>query len=348
MNRGGQRVWIVGPDFFDTVPAVARAFERLGWETKCYAYDFVRYSPARLFLWRVARRLELCLDVRLSPSLEMLWYNAFLRENVIRGVLAEPPDLLVFFRTFRLNAETRQALVTLGRPILTWATDSLSRYGRCAGIWDIAIRNYVFDGADLQESCRWLPLGYNDEVFRPGDKRDLDILFVGSISSNSYQRRRGFFEILVASDLPARRRVAQVGWGLHLFPALSREFETKGGLSLGLLTAADLGRAIGRAKIAVSIHQDDGQQPVNPMFFAIPGCRTCLVADRREYLGKWLRPEQEFIAVMPENFIQRIGGLLENDAARMEVAEHGFRAAARHTWVERVRTVLEELMLPCR
>lgn len=346
MNPDGHRALIVGPGEFDIVPSVARAFARLGWETCCYAYQ-LRRSPARRCIWRLLSWLDLHLHLMLRPLFQEQWYNIWLRQDVLPGAIVQPPDLLLFFRAYRLRPDTRRLLASLRRPLVTWATDSLSRFGRHAGLWDIAAVNYVFDGADLTaNSSKWLPLGYDDEVFRPGDHRDLDVLFLGRISGQDYRKRLAFFHELAFSDLPATRRVAQAGWGLNRFRSLSEQFRGKGGVCLGHLSMADLARAISRAKIAVSIHHDDGQQPVNPMFFAIPGCRTCLVTDRRDYLAQWLRPEQDFVPATPADFIQRVEELLRNERARMKLAEQGFQAASQHTWTKRIRTVLEDLELP--
>ena len=345
MGKLPQTVWLVGPGTYETLPAVARAFERLGWEATRSAYQLT--SRWQRWLWRWSPRIRWGSPQGLRPWLEARWYNQFLHGHVLPALLAKPPHLLVFLRPYRLVPEVQKTLVALGRPLVTWATDSLARYGRYAGVWEIATRNYVFDGGDARDSLtRWLPLGFDDEVFRPRESREWDVLFVGRVYARIYDRRLHFLQRLASSDLPSTFRVAWAGSVARQQRKLKQQFRERGGVCLGDLSIPELAAAIARAKIAVCVHQDDGHQPVNPMFFAIPGCRTCLVTDRRDYLGHWLTPEQEFVPAEPDDFPDRLRELLGNGRLRAELAERGYQAARRHTWVERIRTMLEEIQLP--
>lgn len=339
LTKDARLVWLVGPDTSGTLPALERAFQRLGWKAVQREYRFIRGLRQRWF-WKLAGRLGL------RPRWAAKWYNQFLRRSVIPGVTRQPPDLLLFVLPYQLESDIRQTLAALGRPVVTWATDSLERYGRYAGVWDIAKRNYVFDGGDVEpDKTVWLPLGFDDEVFRPGETREWDVLFVGRIFAINYLRRLRFLELLAQSDLLRTHRVAFVGSVVRQHRGVKRWFCERGGLFLGERSMPELARLIASAKLAVTIHQDDGCQPVNPMFFAVPGCRTCLVTDRRDYLGRWLRPDEEFVPVGPEDFMPRLQTLLRNESSRNELAERGYRAALHHTWVERVRAVLGELQL---
>lgn len=345
MSKLAQTVWLVGPGTYDTLPAVARAFQRLGWEVTRSTYQFT--SRWQRWLWRFSPRIRWGSPQGLRPWFEARWYNQFLRCHVLPALVANAPRLLVFLRPYRLVPDVQKTLVTLGRPLVTWATDSLTRYGRYAGIWDIAVRNYVFDGGDVRDGLtRWLPLGFDDEVYRPQESREWDVIFVGRVYARIYDRRLHFFQRLVSSDVLSTYHVAWAGSVVRQQQKLKHQFQERGGICLGDLSIPELAQGIARAKIAICVHQDDGHQPVNPMFFAIPGCRTCLVTDRRDYLGRWLTPGQEFVPAEPDDFLDRLKKLLRNEVFRVELAERGFQAARRHTWVERVRTMLEEIQLP--
>lgn len=339
-TQGVRTVWLIGPDTAGTLPALGRAFERLGWAVTLRPYWFIHSSAQRWF-WKLAGHLGQ------RPRLEARWYNQFLREKVLPEILSEPPRLLVFLLTYNLEPDTYRALAASRIPLITWATDSLSRYGRFSKPWNIAARNYVFDGGDAEPGkTTWLPLGFDDEVFRPGETREWDVLFVGRIFAVNYSRRLQFLELLAESELLSTHRVALVGSVVRQYRRFERRFSECGGVLLGDRPVPDLARLIASAKLAVTIHQDDGCQPVNPMFFAIPGCRTCLVTDRRDYLGRWLRADEEFVPVGPGDFLHCLQTLLRDETSRTELADRGYRAALKHTWVERVRTVLEEFQLP--
>lgn len=345
MSQHQRAVRVVGPDTFATLGGVARAFARLGWQTSTSAYSFARSARER-WLLRLSGRVRSISSRGLRPLFEARWFNQFLRSEVLPELTGRPPRLLVFLLPFRLEPDTRVALANLGCPIVTWATDSLARYGRFAGRWDIAVRNYVFDGADATgTSDKWLPLGFEEDVYRPGDRIDWDVLFVGRIYARLYQGRLNFLRHLVLSELPGKRRVALVGSVVRQHRALKRRFEERGGVCLGDLDISELGLAIGRARIAICVHQDDGRQPINPLFFAIPGCRTCLVTDSRDYLAHWLRPGVDFVGVGPDEFIPILGRLLQDDTERARLAGQGFLAAGQHTWLARVQTILGDLQI---
>ncbi len=250
----------------------------------------------------------------------------------------------MFIRPYQIETDVRACLGRLGRPLVTWATDSLCRYGSYAGIWDAATCNYVFDGADAQSGAgQWLPPGFNDELFRPSDQKDWDVLFVGRIFYRLYERRLRTLQCLTESGLPAAHRVGWAGSVVRQHRSLAQRFQDKGGVHLGDMPMDRLAQVIARARIVVNIHQDDGQRPVNPLFFAIPGCRTCLVTDRRDYLENWLRPDAEFVPVELEDCVARLADLLEDEPMRARLAEAGYQAALHHTWFERVRTILRDL-----
>lgn len=338
-------VWLVGPGTYNTLSATARAFERLGWEVTSLPYQLV-HSRARYWLWKLAPKLGTHTPLGWRPWFEARWYNQFLRLRILPELTRQPQDLLVFIRPYRLEPDLQTALRALGRPMLTWATDSLDRYGRYAGVWDIAARNYVFDGADARDPLtQWLPLGFDDEMYRPAGRREWDVLFVGRIFVRHYDRRLNMLQRLTESELPAAYRVAWAGSVVRQHRALSRRFQEQGGVHLGELSPEALAQAIARARAAVIIHQDDGHQPVNPLFFAIPGCHTCLVTDQRDYLARWLEPDREYVPVTPANFVSKLSALLDQELDREKLAEAGYRAALRHTWVERIRAVLQDLQL---
>jgi hypothetical protein len=226
-------------------------------------------------------------------------------------------------------------------------TDSLARYGGHAGPWPEAVRNFVFDGADARPGLStWLPLGFDDEQFRPGEQRQWDVLFVGRLFVRGYDLRRQFFERLVSwKELP-RYRVAWVGHASRQLSGLIQRARQCGMVNLGEVDMTALAAAIAASRISILVHQDDGCQPVNPLFFAIPGCRSCLVTDRRDYLNRWLVPHREFVPVELEKLLPTLTALCTDAQASAMVAEQGWRAAQQHTWVRRISSLLEELMVP--
>lgn len=326
---------VVGPSSFGTCTAVKRAFLSLGWTADTITFDLGQRG-IRNTLRKVARYAG-----KLS-WFEHAAFNGVVSKSVLPMLRSSPPDLLVFVKPYSASSVNREALAGCRPRIVTWATDSLCRRPEQESLSSLAAHSYFMDGGDCEGSnSSWLPLGYEERTFRPVDgEKEWDILFVGNVFSRRYDSRRAFFESLRTSSLCDSHRVAFVG----SLPSriANRTGRLKGGvrwLSRGL-GIEDLARVISQSRICVTIHQDDGTMPVNPMFFAIPGCGTCLVSDQRDYLASWLAPGSEYVPVTLSGFLADLKGLLNAPGRINAVAEHGLHAAMRHTYTERVRTIL--------
>jgi hypothetical protein len=109
------------------------------------------------------------------------------------------------------------------------------------------------------------------------------------------------------------------------------------------LPLVELAKVIARSRICVNIHQDDGQRPINPLFFAIPACGACMVTDDREYLGRWMKPEVEFLPASEGDFVGRVEECLRDTEMATRVAARGCTAAREHAYSSRVAQILSEV-----
>lgn len=333
-------VLLTGPDAFGNLKGIEAAFAGLDWEVITCPDSFPATTFQRKF-WALTARLGV------RARFEAARYNRFLCRRVLPLAARERPGLLLFLLPYRLTAAMKDAVVSLKTPVVTWATDSLKRYGTHSRPWDFAVRNYVFDGGDVGRGLKtcWLPLGFDESVFRPTKEITWDLLFVGRLFSFSYPTRIRFLERLISSDLPRRFRVAMAGAMPRQLESMKARMETSGLLWLGELSIMELANSVARSKIAISIHQDDGNQPVNPMFFAIPGSGACLVTDQRDYLGEWLVEGREFIPASLDSFLVVLNHLLEDEQTRGELARNGHAGALAHTWKRRVERILDDVGL---
>lgn len=287
--------------------------------------------------------------LKFRPRLGAIWYNLFVREKVIPKVMATKPDLLLFLLPYALAPDNRNRLQRAGSPIVTWATDSLCRYGRHSGPWEVATKNYLFDGGDVRGgSDSWLPLGFDEEIFRPVEDKSWDVLFVGRLFAKEYAQRIRFLELLLSSDLMEGRKVAMAGSIASPLRSVKQQVHQSRMTLLGALPIPELARTIAASRISISVHQDSGTQPVNPMLFAITGCRSCLLTDRRDYLSRWLKPGREFVQAGPNDLIAVLRSLLGDGGHSSEVATRGHQASHAHTWVRRIETILDDLQFPPR
>lgn len=335
--RGMSRVLVVGPSSFETCDSIARAFRRLGWVAETAMFDMGQ-SRSRYWIRRIARY---------SGNLagfERAVFNRFLRVAAIPRIVSDRPDLVLFVKPYEVTAENLQALRASGVRIVTWATDSLTRLEGQDALQAAADRRYVMDGGDAGErSAEWLPLGWDDEIFQPTDKPpEWDVLFVGNVFRRGYDTRAKFFDRLRSSSLGGRYRVGFVGSvpsrvanRLRRLPGSVRWVSTG-------LPFRRLARVIASSSICVNVHQDDGLEPVNPLFFAICGCRVCLVTDTRPYLDRWMVGGDAYVQATPDEVPWILEALLAAPERIESIAAVGCRAALGHTYVRRVERMLAD------
>jgi hypothetical protein len=237
----------------------------------------------------------------------------------------------------------RRALREMEAVKVLWTYDSVGRYPGQDDVSEVMDQVFYMDGGDVRESRdHWLPLGFDDQLYRPsGEDPWYDVLFVGKLGRSYGLRRRYIGELGKCRGL-RRYRVAAIGTtGQRLGDFIFRLGNPINWVA-GRLPPAEYARHIAHTKICINVHQDDGAKPVNPTFFAIPGTGVCQVAENREYLAKWLEPGREYIAFNPADLCECVMELLENDTRRASVAESGYlRAVADHTFKSRVRYILE-------
>jgi hypothetical protein len=271
-------------------------------------------------------------------------FNRVMRQQFIPLVSREKPELLLVVKPYRPDDDVGNALTRQSLPIVTWATDSLQRFDGQNLLFRRSQVAYFADGGDISEGQgRWLPLGFDDETFRPADDpKYWDVLFVGNMAVPVYHKRYAFFRLLDNSGLHRNYRMGFIGATPCRFYNRFRWYPGRIRWVSPQLPMKELARAIASSRVVVNIHQDDGRMPINPMFFAIPGCRVCQVAEDREYLGQWLRPGTEYIAVNSTNFVGVLTELLRDNGEVERISAAGFAASAQHTYTARVRQILTE------
>lgn len=333
------RVVISGPDFIGTCASLARGFEAYGWATSVHTWGDLPSGP----LQRVRARLRSRRDGHLARNVDFV---EVLRGRVIPDASSERTDLVVIVKPHGVDTSTVASLRRTGVPLAVWATDSLERYPGQTDLMENADLRYAMDDHDASAVAgSWLPLGFDDEIFAAvpeGEPRRHDVLFVGNLFRERYQSRIRYFRALRESEIARRYRVAfagaaLAGWSNRLGWMPGRVDWLGGGLPL-----VSLASAIARSRVCVNIHQDDGVQPVNPLFFAIPACGACMVTDEREYLGQWLESGVQFLPMGLDDLTDRLEAVLQSgDAVR--IAQAGRQGASQHTYKQRVARMLTDL-----
>jgi Glycosyl transferases group 1 len=334
------QVVILAPNFASIANGIEHAFQQLGWETTLFIFGRIRRSilPRRI--------IERAFDPHYQRAITRS-FNQTLRAEVIPGLERNPPDLLLVLKGFPLEPDNQEYFQKARFPLALWTFDSVSRYPTQISLAPLASHTFYIDRGDVVDAdarSTWLPLGYDERLYYPArDSQGIDILFVGSLGEH-YARRRAYLRILSRSFLARKRRVALIGTrGTRL-----RDYALQLGSSVEWLAQGlpepEFARCISSAKICINIMQDDGIEPINPTFFAIPGAGACQVAERRPHLSCWLRPREDYVEVEPDNFLETLQELLEDDHRRLSVAKRGAESVlSQHTYVHRVKTILSRL-----
>ena len=278
--------------------------------------------------WLIARRFNRAVEERLGSYAD-----------------TESPDFVLFIKGHQLTASARETIEQIKAPKAQWTYDSLARFpGQCS-LMPLVDRVFVMDGGDRDAHGRtWLPLGYDVRVFEPrGEPFDYDVALVGRANSEFYRSRVEALLELSDSDLPSRFRCCFAG-------STSRRVRSRvvaGNPHLKLLGTrrfADYAALIRRSRVCINVHQDDGIQPINPMFFAIPGAQVCQVCDDRPYLAEWLTPGLHYVPFTKGSLADVVGNLLSDNRRWSTVAADGYRECRdHHSYVSRMEAILRAM-----
>lgn len=314
---------------------IVRGFEQQGWICQQFVYSMPRISPTIVGLRKLV-------DPMVERKLLAAEYNHVIRNELVLALQDYPPDLLLVMKGHHIDHDNYQAIRNSGVPVFLWFYDSQERFTHQGDLVPLAKKVYVIDHQDIEDDrYSWLPLGYDEEVYRPDDADPtLDILFIGKLEPRYYPTRRRYLLELVNSDLPQRYRVGSIGTTGSRLRDRTLGIKPPFQWLAPRLQPDQYATRIARSKIVINIHQDDGEMPVNPMLFGVSGCRVCQVVERREYLSKWMTPGKDFIPVTPETYLSTLEKLLQDDKLRINVAKAGYQAAIKHTFLERIKRLV--------
>jgi len=320
-------------------PSIADGFRRLGWEAHLVTFAAKpRYSMANPINW--LRKPEPGRDVTRR-------FDHVLREQVLP--LAERCDaaLILVYHPDAFGPETEQALSSNRRPIATWVIDSLCRVPDQGSLEAYSAADFFLDGGDARgPKAHWLPLGVDEElVARCAAEKETDVLFIGNLERPYYGARHDRFHELRRSSVPPRFRCeAVVTTGGRVGDELLRR-RAPFPVSRTVGIEAFLRRIAG-AKVCINIMPSDGTTPINDGFMLVPAMGTCQLADRREFLSRWLTPGTHFEWFEEGRMLPCLEELLADPDRVRAAAEEGRREVlAQHTYRHRVQTILGHLGL---
>ncbi|MFC2171126.1 glycosyltransferase [Acidobacteriota bacterium] len=330
-------VMICGPDYIETCDSIAHAFESHGWTSSLFEWHI---DPPG-FLSRTINKMSRTYNRHTNLSNV---FNKVLRESLIPATKVERPELILIVKPHMIDQANLNVMPSLDIPVITWSTDSFSRFPGQQSLVDISKITYVQDGRDrVAKTVHWLPLGFDERIYCPTEQsKNVDILFVGNIYRRDYGKRLYYFNLLRKSSICRKYSAAFIGSS----PSTIRNYLSylSGNVKWisKCLPLRDYARMIARSRICINIHQDDGLQPINPLFFAISACKSCQVAEARNYLYEWMCPGRDFIAVDETSFLATLQDLLESENTIQRITTDGYKSAMNHSYFCRVKQIIDD------
>lgn len=335
------RCLVVGPDFHNYNEAVLDALLVAGFETQFVDSNLVSDS----FVFKVSQRL--CPSLHRAVHRRRLYR---LNRRILREYYAFRPDLVVVVKGDTVQSETVRAMSSASFSVL-WAMDSILRVPLVWKSLPYFDRCYTFEPSDivamrpLNSAIRFLPVGYDDSVYRPLDlEREVDVCFVGELDSS----RRELLESLVLMNPSVNFEI----FGIYSHWAFVRRYCHR--LANPLVRKAFKNRRISpeetnelynRSKICLNVHNSQSLEGWNPRTEEILGSGSFEIVDdrvgvRREFSGALVWFESL------EDLNSKIGWYLEEGGERESIAQVGrLRVADSHTVRASVDRVIREFRM---
>jgi len=232
-----------------------------------------------------------------------------------------------------LDKASKKLLSERTVPLIAWLYDPLSStplQEEVSKMADFVYCVWKSDCAVFPGHSEWLPLGYDDEIYKPsGNTKDIDILLSGSINS-TYRKRRHVLEFLGRSGLSRKFRcvfVGSTGSSLKDFSVSIGNFDWLA----KRVPPMELANLQSRARVCVNVHRDDSVDAINPSFFSIPGSGSCQLAEKKEHFREFLMPGEDYEEFDGEDeLIGKLEILLNDEKKRVDIAMSGYEKARRN------------------
>jgi spore maturation protein CgeB len=339
------RIFLIGPDFFNYTSSLERAFQESGHDTGVLTFrnfwDDCSYLDKKLERWGLtARRKKYYRD----------WNN-----QVAKAVTVFQPDAVVILNGEYLQRDVVKQFKGGNRKTVLWMLDSILRFPGVEPLLEQYDHVYSFDHRDekyLQDKynrrCRYLPVGYDSNIYFPSQAQvqDIDVCFIGNSTGNRiallqkvaeymHSARKTFY---VAGRFWDERYFWKKARFARKYPPLGVFVQNK------ILRPMEVANIYRRSRICLNIHID-AHEGVNPRTFEILGTRSLELVDDKSKIHDLLNVGTEVISYYDsDDLINKIAFYLCHDNERSEIAESGYRKAANHFTIRQsAKIILDRL-----
>lgn len=332
-----KKVLIIGPNYFNFLPATGAAFARLGWETNILSYDNPVHPYTTWMKWRY----------KLSRHRDRLRQNsreAFQREAIGR-FRSVRPDLVFLLNGDMLENTTLDLIRAEGARLALWLFDNRERLPLSASQAPHVDRLFCFERNDAEwfrqqgVDASFLPQACDPDIYKPlGVPKNIDILFVGNMW-NSPRRKEMMLSVVRAFP---DRHIEVYGlfqpWYKGVWRWLMRPY--KAVFKNVNVPPEEVNKLYNRARVVLNIHQELQKDGANPRVFEISGSGSYQVCDGNDYIRSLFSPGSIGLYSTVPEMIALVRDGLETDTEARAMDAHR-TVYAEHIFCNRIRTVLE-------
>ena len=331
------KVFIIGPNYYNFLPAVESAYRELGWETVVSGYD----TPVHPYSGLAKLRYKLSRD---RDGLIARSREAYQNE-VLTVFEQNRPDLVFIMNGDFLEAATLDCIRHSAKVAL-WLFDSRTKLPASVGHADHVDALFCFEQDDVAwflsqgKQAFFLPQACDTSRYHPiaGSEKDIDILFVGTLF---YSPKRKAVMNAVIAHFP-ERRIEVYGWYQPWFKGLKAWLKRphKQIYKNVNVPSEKANELYNRAHIVLNIHQEHQKNGANPRVFEICGAGAYQICDWNPYIAS-LFPEgiiglyhdrEELLALIET-------GLIEDVSKKAALACSYVRS--NHSFVNRMSFVVD-------
>lgn len=333
------KVLIIGPNYYNFLPAMSEAFSDLGWEPLLLPYDNPIHPYTAWMKWRY--KLSRHRDVLQEKS-----RSAF-REEVMARFDSFRPELVFVLNGDILDERTLDAFRLAGAKVALWLFDNREWLPRSASQAGHVDHLFCFDRQDVEWFRRqegsapvsFLPQACDTTIYRPlpGSRKDIDILFVGNLL-HSPKRKETLLSVI--RSFPDRRIVVYglyQPWYKGVAAWLCRPYKSV--FKNRNIPPQKVNELYNRSRVVLNIHQELQRDGANPRVFEICGSGAYQICDANGYVRSLFSPGSvAFYESVPE-LVSLIREALDGDKCPQASDAHQ-TVYTYHTFLSRMQAVL--------
>lgn len=313
-----QKVFLLIPTYSSYLPAIARTFEKLNWQTRIFDY----------------RRGNL--PIRILRFLPIFGAEAVTRSIIDQKIKQinrkYKPNLILTVKGELLSANLLKSLKNSSNFLADWFPDPMSQWELMKKITPYYDFFFHFDPLIVRklkqrgyQNVFYLPFASEIQEQSRVEKR-YDISFVGTYSP--------FREKLLSNLRDFDLNI----WGDSRWFQSGLRSYTKG----GRIPQSTMKTIIKKTKININIHFDAPREGANLRTFEVTGCGGFLLLDYIKDLDRLFKVGEEVICYKSSNdLIRKCKYYLKENIVREKIAFSGYQRAKKdHNYLKRVREML--------